>query len=192
MITEALLKALYRAEAPWTVRGITKGLELVTGYRTADLLAGRFERKSDIGSFSTTTDPTNTDWYTLHGFNRIANALYGYASYTGRSVSFDAVLESSAVYSCTKIISEDAGATPFHIMQRNADRTLSQPAYTHPLYDLFETMPNPDMNASAFREALTISALLATEGFARIDRDSKGRVMYLWPLLPGSVRREKN
>lgn len=188
MITKTLLSALNRADSPTSVKMLLRGLEFVTGKRTAELLG---LKSFDIGSFST-TDPLGQDWYTLHGFNKIANALYGYSSYTGRSISFDAVLESSAVYACVKIIAEDIGATPQYLLKRTADRTWSAPAYDHTLYEVLETMPNPDMNSSSFKECITTSALLAKDGYARIDRDSKGEVLYLWPLMAGSVRRDKN
>jgi len=188
VITEALLTALDRAESPTAVKMLVRGLELVSGTRTAHLLG---LKSFNIGDFST-TDPLGTDWYTLHGFNKIANALYGYSSYTGRSISFDAVLESSCVYACVKIIAEDIGATPQYLLRRTQDRTYSNPAYDHSLYEVLETMPNPDMNSSSFKECLTVSALLAKDGYARIDRDSRGEVLYLWPLMPGSVRRDKN
>lgn len=195
MLTTTLLKALDRAQSPTLIRGIVRGLEFSTGKSTASLFGAK---QYDLGTFTPMgTDPlgggaADTGWYLRNGYFGIAGQLgAGYANYSGKLLTFDTALESSAVLAGVKMISEDIGRSPFILYQREDSRTVRE-ATGHPLFDVLRNLPNPDMNASAVYEAIMVGAILAKEGYAKIDRDADGNVMFLWPLMAGTVTRDKN
>lgn len=173
------MSALDRADSPTRVKALARGLELVTGQRTERLIKG-FE----IGTFSTSLSNEDLKYF------RANPALYGYSNYSGVSVTPDRALESAAFYAGTKILAEDVGRLPMFLYRREGDTV--QKAIDHPLFPLLHDLPNPDMNASAFWECMIAQAVLCSEGCAQIDRDSKGNVIYLWPMNNGPVKRDKN
>jgi len=152
-------------------------LERATGIKSADLL-----RKSA----SWNNDPYRDGFYRL-------GAIYGggAGSHSGKSVTFDAALESAVVYACTKIISEDIARLPFFLFERQKDGSVEK-AYGNRLFRLLHDAPNPDTSAGSFREALTARALMGMDGFARIDRASDGRVLALWPMVNETIRADRD
>jgi HK97 family phage portal protein len=180
MITEALIKALDRADSPRAVGVTTWALELATGFKTEEVVSW-YQSKSSV-PFNPRTyrgedyDPARDGFYRL-------GALYngGGRSHSGRTVSFDSALESSAVFSCVKIIAEDIARLPFFLYEKSRTGRLEK-AYGHRLYRLLHDAPNPEMSSSSFREALTARALMGLDGYARIQRGSDGRIIALWPL----------
>jgi HK97 family phage portal protein len=169
------------ADTPRQIRALAWGLELVTGYQTEDLVAGRRSVRFSEGALAigNTDDP---DLYARHGFNRLAAILGGgYASYTGQNVTPDVAFEAAALYACVKIIAEDIGSLPFFPYERSEDGSRTDKAYGHWSYAVLHDQPNPEMSAGEFREALTGRALLGLDGFARIERTINGKTV-LWPI----------
>lgn len=196
MIVSTLIKALDKARSPGVIRGIVRGLEMTTGRSTASLFGAK---QYDLVTFTPMgTDPLDAgnmdaSWYLRNGYFGLATQLgSGYANYSGKLLTFDTALESSAMLAGVKMISEDIARSPLILYQRSPDGRSAIEAKGDPLYDVLRNMPNPDMNASAVYESIMVGALLAKEGYARIDRDSDGNVLYLWPLPAGSVTRDQN
>ena len=111
---------------------------------------------------------------------------------SGVSVNTRTALEISAVMSCCVVIAEDVGKMPFQLYRWDtkdkSGRTHRMRSFPEPLHPLAKLMgkPNPDMTGQAFRETLTLFALLTGTGYAWKARDGKGMVRELWPLVPGS------
>lgn len=112
---------------------------------------------------------------------------------SGVSVSTRTALEVSAVMACVTVIAEDVGKMPCQLFRWDrkdksgrTPRGRSQPETNHPYAKLLNDLPNPDMTDQAFRETLTMFALLTGNGYAWKARDGSGRVTELWPLVPGS------
>jgi HK97 family phage portal protein len=165
--------AMEHAHRPGSVYLISKMLEKATGFETKDIVA----------SFNTVTV---SDWYKRNGYYRIAG-LGGYSSHSGKVVTPDAALEAAAVYACIKILGEDMGALPFFLFRRSADRTRTEKALDHPLYEVLHDMANPDTTAGEFVETLTSHAALKGNGLGKIGRDRRGQVVALWQLMPQNV-----
>jgi HK97 family phage portal protein len=111
-------------------------------------------------------------------------------SKAGVLITRDTALECAAVYAAVKIIAEDVGSLPFMLFRRR--NGVTQRAEDHPLWQVLHDMPNPDMSAGEFIEAMTAQALLGLDGHALIERSSDGRVVALWPIEPERVYVERD
>ena len=176
--------ALSKAQTPRTIGAATWALEKATGIKSVDLIRGASTGISGGGS------TLDHNWYTDNGYYRISGALGGYSSYTGRAVTADASLESSAVYACIKIIAEDMGSLPFTTYQRSDDRKSVEKAYEHPLYTALHDLPNPELSAGEFVEMLTAHVAMGLDGFAEVQR--VGKRINLWPWMPTEVSIRRN
>lgn len=174
MITRALLSALDKAQSPRMIRAISRGLEFTTGFSVKEI----------IGSFSTTDSEAIRKYRAT--YPGIAGALGSYSSHSGVNVTQDRALESSAVYACVKIISEDLGSMPFHLYRQDGKEVNR--ATKHPLYQALHDAANPEMGAGEWVEMMTAHAALGCDGFSRIVRNDRGEVIALWPYMPSQVR----
>ncbi len=146
------------------------------------------QRKGVVGSFDTVTV---SDWYARNGFSGIAAALGGNASTAGIPVNADTAFQSTAIYACTKIISEDMGALPLFLYRRTPKGR--EQARDHRLFSILHDLVNPDTSAGEFVEALTAHAAIAKNGFAMIERSRNKRdVIWLRQLMPANVRLEQD
>jgi HK97 family phage portal protein len=180
-LVNALMRRMEHADTPRQIRALSWGLELATGYRAADLVTGQKAVSFNAGPIATGSrdDP---DWYARHGYRNLAAILGGgYESYTGQAITPEVAFEAAAYYACIKIIAEDIGSLPFFPYERSEDGSRTDKAYGHWSYAVLHDMPNPEMSAGEFREALTGRALLGLDGFARIERTMSGKAV-LWPI----------
>lgn len=108
----------------------------------------------------------------------------GMQSYTGRNVDVQSALSSTAVWAATRLIGETIAALPLNTYIREGDNGKKK-ARGHPLYYLLHTQPNDEMTAFSFWE-MAFYQLLLTDGsfYAEIERNLRGDVIALWPLLP--------
>lgn len=146
--------------------------------------------KATADSFSTVT--VDAEWYQRNGYYGIAQALGGYGSFAGVTVTTDRALEISGLYSGVKIISQDVASLPFFTYERGMEgqRETLRKAREHPLYRTLHDLVNPEISASEFVEALTAHALLGCDALAEIQR--QGDSIFLWPWMPGETRTEKD
>ena len=199
MLTRALVKALESAERPAVIRAITWALEVRTGLPTERLL----ERKGTVSfapgplNMGSADDPL---WYQQNGFYGIAGMLgSGYLSSSGILVRPENVLRCSAFLAGVKIISEDIGTMPFFPYEKSDQEQQQTRKVYGNLYEVLHDQPNPEMSAGEFREALTARAVIGLDGFARIERTTRGDVV-LWPIgqvshggwINGTVRMTRN
>lgn len=181
MVTGALIKILEHADNPRIIRATARALEFATGLTTKAVAIADTR-------VAPPAEPSG-DWYTRNGFYRLASQ-YGTTNYTGRLVTPETALESTAFYAGTKIIAEDMGGLPFFTYRRSADRARVDKAYDHPLYRCLHDLVNPDVSSGEFVESLTAHAILGLDGFAEIQRFESG--VYLWPWQPGGVTVARN
>ena len=123
-------------------------------------------------------------------------ASYGGSAYffffgrstSGKTVNERTVMQTTAVYSCVRILSEAVASLPIHVY-RYTD-TGKERVYTHPLYHLLHDEPNPGMTSFVFRETLMSRLLVWGNVYAQIIRDGNGKVLALYPLLPDKMEAE--
>ena len=91
----------------------------------------------------------------------------------------------SAVYARVSAISETGAYLPLILFKRGGeDRTGAR---AHPLYRVLHDQANEHQTALEFREAMQAAVLLRGNAYARIEFDSAGQVVALWPINPDRV-----
>lgn len=109
----------------------------------------------------------------------------GAVSSAGVSVDEISALNFSPVWQAVRIISETVATLPIHVYRRDTDGRRRADDLL--VADLLRWEPNPEMTSTQFREAWVAHALTWGNGFAEIERDSLGRAMRIWLLLPNAV-----
>jgi len=107
------------------------------------------------------------------------------SSNSGAYVNERTALETSAVYSCVRVISEAIACLPLHVYEYAGEGTSI--ARNHELYDLLHNEPNPEMSSFVFRQTLMSHLLLYGNAYAQIIRDAGGRIQALYPLFPDKM-----
>jgi HK97 family phage portal protein len=134
-------------------------------------------------------DPAS--WYLRNGYSRLAAAHADGRSYSGASVTQKSALTATAVFACTKIISEDVGSLPLFLYRRTDTGRVK--AFAEPLYRVLHDAPNPETCAIDLRGAMTSHACLTGDGYARIvRRPEDNRAIGLYLLQPDTVRTDRD
>lgn len=126
------------------------------------------------------------------GLNDVRRITEVRSSEAGEVVSGTSVLGISAVWACTNLIAGTIGSLPLMVYQKSGDDRRIE--IGHPLYRLLHDSPNYDQTALDFWEFMAASLELWGNAYARIARDSAGRVVGLTPISPDlvMVRRKPN
>jgi HK97 family phage portal protein len=148
------------------------------------------ETKTTTTNFSI----SDSDWYRDNGYNLLSALTGGTLNHSNVTVNETTALESSAVYACVKIISEDLGRLPFITYERSTDHLSVEKAYSHPLFPVLKNLVNPEVSSGEFVETLTAHSLLCGDGYAFIQRitSSTGTHITLYPWQPADVRLDRN
>ena len=107
------------------------------------------------------------------------------ASKSGKSVSVSTALKVAAVLACVRVISEGVAQVPFRLLRTNGRDKLE--ARDHALWGILHRSPNEVTTSFGFRETLVIHAALTGNGFAFVNRNSRGEVLELINIEPGAV-----
>lgn len=118
--------------------------------------------------------------------------LAGTETASGVYVDEEGSLQATAVWACVRVIAETVASLPLHLYRRRSGGGRER-ATEHPLYELLHSMPNPEMGALEFREALTGHLCTWGNAYAEIEYNRGGNAMALWPLRPDrmQVKREQ-
>lgn len=109
----------------------------------------------------------------------------------GGSVTAENVLSNSSVaVRCIALRSELLASVGLHVFRRGRDGARER-ADDMPLYGVLHDNANEQVSAFEFREFLIRCLDLTGNGYARIERDRRGRVVALHALLPGVVTVER-
>jgi HK97 family phage portal protein len=115
-----------------------------------------------------------------------SNLTYLFGSTTsGKTVNEYTAMQTTAVYSCVRILSEALASLPLHIYRYKEKG--KERVYSHNLYHILHDEPNPEMSSFVFRETLMSHLLIWGNAYAQIIRDGAGRVVSLYPLLPNKM-----
>jgi len=104
---------------------------------------------------------------------------------SGKSVNEFTAMQTTAVYSCVRILSEAIASLPLNIYRYKA--AGKERVYDHPLYHILHDEPNPEMTSFVFRETLMSHLLIWGNAYAQIIRNGKGEVVALYPLMPNRM-----
>jgi len=105
---------------------------------------------------------------------------------SGKPVNERTAMQTTAVYSCVRILAETLASLPLHVYAYKEDGG-KELVHDHPLYALLHDEPNPEMTSFVFRETLMSHLLIWGNAYAQIVRDGAGRVVGLYPLLPNMM-----
>ena len=120
-------------------------------------------------------DPRNSLWNTTYSF------FFG-STTSGKTVNERTAMQTTAVYSCVRIMSETIASLPLHLY-RHTESGKEKATENH-IYTLLHDEPNPEMTSFVFRETLMSHLLLWGNAYAQIIRDGRGKIAALYPLLP--------
>lgn len=110
----------------------------------------------------------------------------GGQSATGKRVGDDQALHVSAFYAGVNVIASAIGSLPLKVYRRRDDGGKDEQR-DHPLWEILQVEPNPEMSATPYREATQGHLLLRGNGYSEIVRDGRGRPRALWPIPPQAV-----
>jgi HK97 family phage portal protein len=114
------------------------------------------------------------------------DALGGFPTSTGITVTEETALQFSAVYACVNVISDQLSSFPKGIFKRIDDRTRNKVSDSYLQY-LIDTEPNQSYSAFDFWHAITYSVLLWGNGFAEIVRDNQYEITSFRFIHPSKV-----
>lgn len=107
----------------------------------------------------------------------------GVSSKTGAVVNEEAALGHAGVYACVRVLADSVAQLPLRVYRRR-DGAGKDEDREHPLWSILHDLPNPEMTAFEFRQAMQGHLALWGNAYAEIERDGFGRVRALWPLRP--------
>jgi HK97 family phage portal protein len=150
-------------------------LEIIRPVKTS-----RWQRMTNAVLRSISLGPYNTK-------DKALAALFGGSGVSsGVAVNERTAMNYSAVWAAVNLIASDIGKVPL-VLYKVDDKGGKTKFKSHPLYKLIHDRPNPQMGSMVFRKTLQAHALVWGNGYAEIERDSAGRPVALWPLLPMMV-----
>ncbi len=92
----------------------------------------------------------------------------------------------AVAHRAVQTIAENLAAMPLKLYREAAGEDR-QAAKDHPLYGVLHDQMNPRLTAFEGREMLIASMLIHGNAFARIERNGRGQVIALHPLVAGTV-----
>ena len=116
----------------------------------------------------------------------LLKALYGLGgadTYTGRSVTEEESLSSTAVWNAVTILSQTIAALPLILYKRQERGKTRANVKLADLYHLMHLQPNPEMTSMVFRETGMGQLLLYGNWYCEKELIGDGKLKALWPLL---------
>ena len=101
-------------------------------------------------------------------------------------VTNDTSLQLSAVWACTKLISETVAGMPVRFWETNTDGTRK--LINHPLTFILNTAPNRWQTGIEFRTTMTMSLAMNGNAYALIQRGVAGNIIGLIPLMANQMQ----
>jgi len=92
----------------------------------------------------------------------------------------------AVAHRCISVIAENLAAMPLKVYRRT-EAGGREAASDHPLYGVLHDMASPTLTAFEAREMLVASVLTHGNAYAVIERNGRGQVTALHPLVAGSV-----
>lgn len=94
-------------------------------------------------------------------------------------------MQVSAVWACTKLISEVFACMPLRMYQKNNGER--ERVNSHPVLDVLTRSPNSRMTQVEFTENMQLNLVLHGNCYARIERNKSGQLIALWPMPAENV-----
>lgn len=108
-------------------------------------------------------------------------------TWAGKSVTVDTAVRVSTVFGAVRVLGEGVAQVPLKLMLWDRAKNTRIPAREHPLYPLLSESPNEWQTSFEFREQLVWHMALTGDAFVFVNRGTRGEVLELIALNPGSV-----
>lgn len=106
-------------------------------------------------------------------------------------VTHDIALQISTVNACDRLIKNTIATLGWHIFNVQTNGTRVRDTRT-PIYWLLNVQANPEMTAFNWRRLAVSQVVMLGNHYSEIQRDTQGRVIWLWPLDPGTVTLDRS
>jgi HK97 family phage portal protein len=117
----------------------------------------------------------------------------GTQTVAGVRVNKNTAMQVSAVFACTRLISDAMATLPLNYYQRDGnDARIKSIQHDHPLQLLMHDLVNPELTSFKFRQIMQTNVMIGGIGCAEVIRGPDGRPKELWPIPFWAVRRNRN
>lgn len=103
-----------------------------------------------------------------------------------KDISIDGALQVSAVWACVELISDVVASLPIYVYQMN--NGVRELARDSGLWWLLHTKPNSRQTPMEFFQYMTMNFIMRGNAYARIQRNSRGEAVALWPLAADQIQ----
>lgn len=103
-----------------------------------------------------------------------------------KDISIDGALQVSAVWACVELISDVVASLPIYVYQMN--NGVRELARDSGLWWLLHTKPNSRQTPMEFFQYMTMNFIMRGNAYARIQRNSRGEAIALWPLAADQIQ----
>lgn len=102
---------------------------------------------------------------------------------SGVAVTEISALQSPVVFACHRILSALLAKTPMHVYEKlsGGGRTIAD---KHPFERVLTVRPNNEMSSFEFKEVSMVHMVSRGNSYAKVERDTLGRMAGLYPLSP--------
>lgn len=145
--------------------------------------------------FPSGASPDARGWGGLKRFSnnvRDSAAMFTFGrALSGQRVDERTSMQISTVYACVRLLAESMASLPLHLYReedsKDVPRRIHYRAYDHPLYRILYRRPNKEMSRFSYIQTMMVHLLLWGNSYSYIERNQKGEVLSLYPLLPELV-----
>lgn len=108
------------------------------------------------------------------------SAPMAYAVQSTKVLTEEGALQISTVWACVRLLAETVASLPLMVYENEGDnRALAKDSI---LYSVLHHRPNSRMTSMEFRETMMLNLCLHGNAFARIERNTRGNIVALWPM----------
>ena len=126
----------------------------------------------------------------LKGFESVSSLLGGGPTKAGVTVNEELAEGIPTVFSCVRVIASAVAQLPLKLYR--VEENGKREATDHPLYEVLHDLGNPEMTSYELRYLMTSHLLLWGNCFAEVERNPRGEVTALWPLMPWAMQVDRD
>ena len=111
-------------------------------------------------------------------------------STSGQNVTEENAMNHTGVYSAVRVIAETIASLPLNVYADLPDGGKEK-AKGNYLYSLLHNKPNDLMTSFTWRETMMAHLLLWGNHYSQLELDNAGKIVGIWPLMPGNMQVKK-
>jgi len=100
-------------------------------------------------------------------------------------INVDGAMQVSTVWACVTLLSETISSLPLMVYQSDAGG--NREVFQDRLYKILHDSPNRRQTSQEFWEQMLLNYFLRGNAYAKVQRDSRGAVLSLWPLSADQI-----